>query len=85
MPAAPRIAKHCLPTLTCHHASLPPPPPSPHVITGMAGLALLSVQSLLPLAFASGTGEARTAVGGGCCAQGCVASVASGVGDARRW
>lgn len=34
---------------------------SPHVITGMAGLALLSVQSLLPLAFASGTGEARTA------------------------
>ncbi|GLC36896.1 hypothetical protein PLESTB_000180900 [Pleodorina starrii] len=34
---------------------------SPHVWTGLAGLGLLGVQSLLPLAFASGTGEARTA------------------------
>ncbi|PNW87508.1 hypothetical protein CHLRE_02g143450v5 [Chlamydomonas reinhardtii] len=34
---------------------------SPHALTGLAGLGLLSVQSLLPVAFASGTGEARTA------------------------
>ncbi|KAG2495104.1 hypothetical protein HYH03_006714 [Edaphochlamys debaryana] len=34
---------------------------SPHVWTGLAGLALLGVQSVLPLAFASGSGEARTA------------------------
>lgn len=36
--------------------------PSSHVWTGLAGLGLLGVQSLLPLTFASGTGEARTAV-----------------------
>ncbi|EFJ49760.1 hypothetical protein VOLCADRAFT_89542 [Volvox carteri f. nagariensis] len=34
---------------------------SPHVWTGLVGLGLLGFQSLLPLAFASGTGEARTA------------------------
>ncbi|KXZ49212.1 hypothetical protein GPECTOR_22g802 [Gonium pectorale] len=34
---------------------------SPHVWTGLAGLGLLGVQSALPLAFASGSGEARTA------------------------
>ncbi|GIM03209.1 hypothetical protein Vretimale_8007 [Volvox reticuliferus] len=34
---------------------------SPHVWTGLAGLSLLGVQSLLPLAFANGSGEARTA------------------------
>ncbi|GFR47562.1 hypothetical protein Agub_g9287 [Astrephomene gubernaculifera] len=34
---------------------------SPHVWTGLVGLGLLGVQSLLPLAFASGSGAARTA------------------------
>ncbi|GIL51213.1 hypothetical protein Vafri_7285 [Volvox africanus] len=34
---------------------------SNHVWTGLVGLGLLGVQSLLPLAFANGSGEARTA------------------------